>query len=46
MLTLRLLKHMLGFKDRDLAQLTKAYAEAMDEDPATTKLPRRIAGRT
>jgi DNA sulfur modification protein DndB len=44
-LTIRLLKHMLGFDDRDRAQLTKVYAEAIGEDPKTTKLPRRLAGR-
>jgi DNA sulfur modification protein DndB len=44
-LTLYLLRHMLGFQDRNLAKLTKEYAEAIGEDPATTKLPRRIAGR-
>jgi DNA sulfur modification protein DndB len=44
-LTIRLLKHMLGFKDRDPAQLLKAYAEAMGEDPAVTKLPRRLSVR-
>lgn len=45
MLTLRLLKHILGFKDRNPGELTKAYAEAIGGDPATTKLPSRIAGR-
>ena len=44
-LTIRLLKHMLGFEDRDRVQLTRAYAEALGEDPNTTKLPRRLAGR-
>ena len=44
-LTIRLLKHMLGFDDRDRTELTSAYAEAIGEDPGTTKLPRRLPGR-
>lgn len=44
-LTIRLLKHMLGYDDRDRTQLTKAYAEAIGEDPSETKLPRRLPGR-
>ncbi|THD34463.1 MAG: DGQHR domain-containing protein [Sphingomonas sp.] len=43
-LTIRLLKHMLGFTDRDKVQLIKAYAEAIGEDPDDVKLPARIAG--
>ncbi len=45
-LTIRLLKHMLGFEDRDRDQLLKAYAEALSEDPADVKLPPRITGRS
>lgn len=44
-LTIRLLKHMLGFDDRDSAALRRAYAEALGEDPNSTKLPRRLPGR-
>ncbi|MES2096777.1 MAG: DNA sulfur modification protein DndB [Pseudomonadota bacterium] len=44
-LTLRLMKHMLGFKDSDPVQLAKTYAEAIKEDPAATRLPRRLPGR-
>jgi DNA sulfur modification protein DndB len=44
-LALRLLKHMLGFEDRDPAQLAKVYAEAMGEEVGSVKLPRRLPGR-
>lgn len=42
-LTFRLLRHMLGYDDRDPAQLRKAYAEALGTDEAKTRLPARVA---
>lgn len=45
-LTIRLLKHMLGYDDRNETQLIKAYAEALGQDPNNTKLPKRLPGRS
>lgn len=41
--TARLLRHMLGYDDRDPEQLRVAYAEAMSEEPVSVRLPRRIS---
>ncbi|TXC71348.1 DGQHR domain-containing protein [Sphingomonas ginsenosidivorax] len=40
--TTRLLRHMLGYDDKDPEQLRVAYAEAMSAEPASVRLPRRI----
>jgi DNA sulfur modification protein DndB len=42
-LTIRLLRHMLGYTDGDSAELRKAYAEALGEDVTTIRLPNRIS---
>ncbi|MEE4537305.1 MAG: DNA sulfur modification protein DndB, partial [Erythrobacter sp.] len=39
----RLLRHMLGYDDRDPRQLRVAYAEAMSEEPGSIRLPNRIS---